>query len=196
VNPLRRKSAPEIPTAADEATFVPAGGGKGRPTPKRRTKSAPPAPAPRTRKEASAWQKQQRKNSDNPRKSMSNEEYRTALKAGDPRVLPKRDQGAVRGLARDWVDSHRMVSNYLLLLFVLFLAGRALPILEYVAILLFLVIFAEWFFVGNKVKKIALERGVEVAEGAITLGFYAGSRAYMPRSWRRPGVRLNIGDKI
>ncbi len=52
---------------------------------------------------------------------------RAALKAGDPSVLPRRDQGQTRKLARDYVDSHRMASNYLLLLFPLMIVSWLLP---------------------------------------------------------------------
>jgi Protein of unknown function (DUF3043) len=182
VNPLRRKSSAVSEVVVED---------------ERRTKSAPPAPAPRTRKEAVAWQKQSRKAAKpTARANMSSADYKAALKAGDPKVLPRREQGPLRALARDYVDSHRMVSNYLLLLFVIFLLGTIFPPLEYVAIAIFAVIFGEWFLVGGRIRKLAAERGVQSKEGAITLGFYAGSRAYFPRSWRRPAPRVHIGDKI
>jgi hypothetical protein len=30
----------------------------------------------------------------------------------------------------------------------------------------------------------------------MALGFYAGSRAYMPRRWRMPAPQVTVGDKI
>ena len=41
--------------------------------------------------------------------------------------LPKRDKGPVRKLARDWVDTHFMFSNYLLLVFPLLLVAGYIP---------------------------------------------------------------------
>jgi hypothetical protein len=194
VNPLRRKSVVE-PEDYQDAESTASAAGKGRPTPKRRTKSAPPVPAPRTRKEAVAWQKSTRKASSG-RANMSTTQYKAAMKSGDPRVLPRREQGPVRALARDYVDSHRMVSNYLLLLFVVFLLGYVFQPLEYITIAVFLVIFIEWFIVGGRIRKLAIERDLPIKEGAMTLGFYAGSRAYFPRKWRRPAPRVKFGDKI
>jgi hypothetical protein len=170
---------------------------KGRPTPKRRTNSTPPPPAPRTRKEAMAWQKQQgAKAKVAGQKKMTTTEYRQALKAGDPRVLPRRDQGPVRALARDFVDSRRMASNYLLLLFPLMVIGYAIKPLQLLTLGLFFLLLVEWIITGNRIRKLARERGLETREGAVSLGFYAGSRAYFMRGWRRPMPRVQLGDPI
>jgi len=203
VSLLRRKPPTDTADATIEAerTSAPAGPAagapKGRPTPKRRTNSTPPPPAPRTRKEAAAWQRQQgaRAKVAGQRK-MTPTEYREALKAGDPRVLPRRDQGPVRALARDWVDSRRMASNYLLLLFPLMLVGYAIPPLQIATLLLFFALLAEWIITGTRIRKLAQARGIETRENAISLGFYAGSRAYFMRKWRRPIPRLNLGDPV
>jgi len=196
---LRRKAPAE--TIAEIPSLTPSEPGarapKGRPTPKRRTNSAPPPPAPTTRKEAIAWQKQQgTKAKVAGQQKLSTGEYREAMKSGDPRLLPRRDQGPVRGLARDYVDSHRMASNYLLLLFPLMLIGYAIRPLQLVTLVLFAMLFAEWIFTGTRIRKLAQSRGLQTKESAISLGFYAGSRAYFRRSWRRPLPRVSIGDKI
>ena len=196
---LRRKSADETESAVVEDEVVEEGPNarKGRPTPKRRTGSTPPPPAPKTRKEAIAWQKQQGARARVAgQKKMTTSEYRQAMKAGDPRVLPKRDQGPVRALARDYVDSRRMASNYLLLLFPLMLIGYAIKPLQLVTLALFFALLVEWIITGNRIRKLARERGLETRESAVSLGFYAGSRAYFARSWRRPAPRLKIGDAI
>ena len=196
---LRRKSADETESAVVEDEVVDEGPNarKGRPTPKRRTGSTPPPPAPKTRKEAIAWQKQQGARAKVAgQKKMTTSEYRQAMKAGDPRVLPKRDQGPVRALARDYVDSRRMASNYLLLLFPLMLIGYAIKPLQLVTLALFFALLVEWIITGNRIRKLARERGLETRESAVSLGFYAGSRAYFARSWRRPAPRLKIGDAI
>ncbi|MEO6703958.1 MAG: DUF3043 domain-containing protein [Jatrophihabitantaceae bacterium] len=170
---------------------------KGRPTPKRRTNSTPPPPAPKTRKEAIAWQKQHAaKAKVAGQKKLSPAEYKEALKAGDPRVLPRRDQGPVRQLARDYVDSRRMASNYLLLLFPLMFAGYLLPILQILTLVLFGLLILEWMYTGTKIRKLANERGLSTRESAVSLGFYTGSRAYFPRRTRRPQPRVQLGDQI
>ena len=84
--------------------------------------------APKTRKEAYARQRTQAKQAKTARQttsasssssaganSMTPAQRRTAMRTGE--VLSRRDQGNTRKLARDYVDSHRMASNYLLLLF-------------------------------------------------------------------------------
>jgi hypothetical protein len=199
VSLLRRKSADETESAVVEDGVVEEGPNarKGRPTPKRRTGSTPPPPAPKTRKEAIAWQKQQGARAKVAgQKKMTTAEYREAMKAGDPRVLPKRDQGPVRALARDYVDSRRMASNYLLLLFPLMLVGYVIKPLQLVTLGLFFGLLVEWIITGNRIRKLARERGLETRESAVSLGFYAGSRAYFARSWRRPAPRLKIGDAL
>ncbi|MEO6500290.1 MAG: DUF3043 domain-containing protein [Jatrophihabitantaceae bacterium] len=202
MNPLRRKAAAETVTEAPtiaEPELGPASARapKGRPTPKRRTNSIPPLPAPKTRKEAAAWQKQKgSKAKVAGQKKLTAGEYREAVKAGDPRVLPRRDQGPVRALARDYVDSHRMASNYLLLLFPLMLIGYAIPTLQILTLGLFGLLLAEWIFTGSRIRRMAQARGLQSRESAVSLGFYAGSRAYFRRGWRRPLPRVELGDEI
>jgi hypothetical protein len=196
---LRRKAA-EPPTDIDGSAALvddPTSGKKGRPTPKRRPVAAPPPPAPKTRKEAVAWQRQHGSRAKVAgQKKMSSSEYREAVRKGDPRVLPKRDMGAVRALARDYVDSRRMLSNGLLLLFPLMIVGYKLPALQLVTLALFFLILAEWMYTGTRLRKMAAERGIEHREGTVSLGFYAGSRAYFPRGWRRPQPKVTMGQKI
>lgn len=202
MNLLRRKATAEtvteMPTVTEPVTGPAAARApKGRPTPKRRTNSVPPPPAPKTRKEAVAWQKQQGgKAKVAGQKKLTTGEYREAMKAGDPRVLPRRDQGPVRALARDYVDSHRMASNYLLLLFPLMFIGYAIRPLQIFTLAMFGLLLVEWIFTGAKIRKLARSRGLETKESALSLGFYAGSRAYFRRSWRRPLPRVELGEQI
>jgi hypothetical protein len=96
---------------------VPASG-KGRPTPKRRDaqrrSGGPVAPPPTTRKEAA---KRIRAQGAEKRKAV-----RTGTRAGDERAFLARDQGPVRRLVRDLVDSRRHVG-------VLLLPATFLPVL-------------------------------------------------------------------
>jgi hypothetical protein len=174
---------------------------KGRPTPKRRDSQGRrgPVTAPKTRKEAYARQKQlsrEQRSSRAAAKPRTVAEQRAALRRGDPSALPRRDQGQTRKLARDYVDSRRMLSNYLLLLFPIMIAGLAVPALQLVVLVVFLGLLVEWYIVGRRIRAMALERFGEAQGGNMTIGFYAGSRAYLPRRWRLPGPQVERGDSI
>jgi len=192
---LRRKADQNLEPAAGQPEDPAANAGKGRPTPKRRTGSGPATPAPRTRKEAVAWQKKHGASATVAgQKKMSSTEYRQAMRTGE--VLPRRDQGPVRALARDYVDTRRMASNYLLWLFPLLLLGYFVPYLQILTLLLFFALIGEWIVSGTRIKRLAAERGHSTRESAISLGFYAGSRAYFKRNWRRPLPVKQLGDPI
>jgi DUF3043 family protein len=200
----RRPVAPETDAVLEEPPPDVVGGSttKGRPTPKRRdtTPVRGPVKAPKTRKEAVQWQRQQTRGSRSGgaggTKRVSGQAHREALRRGDPDALPKRDRGPVRKLARDYVDSHRMISNYLLILFPLMIVGYFIPFLNIAVIALLFVIVIEWYLTGRRVRALAVSRLDNVREGPWSLGFYAGSRAYMPRRWRMPGPQVSMGDKI
>ncbi|MCW2830632.1 MAG: hypothetical protein JWP31_1324 [Aeromicrobium sp.] len=94
---------------------------KGRPTP--------------SRKEAEAARKKQMKvpvsrKDQAKRERAAREELRTkqraALKSGDEKYLPAREQGPVRRFCRDYIDSRWNVAEYLLLFLILILATSAL----------------------------------------------------------------------
>jgi hypothetical protein len=204
---LQRKGsrAAEIvpePVMADE--LANAGNvGKGRPTPKRR-EAAPkrqPVAAPRTAKEANRWRKEQnaqaRKNPSSA-KALSTKEFRAAMRRGDESVLPRRDKGPVRKLTRDWVDTHRMASNYLLLVFPLLLFAGVLPngIGTIITLAMFALFLLEWMWAGRRVHALAVERFGSVNEKAWVLGLYAGQRSFMPRRFRSPEAVLRPGDAI
>jgi len=193
----RRQTAVTEPAQAEPIEQEPAdpgGAPKGRPTPKRRTGTGPVSPAPKTRKEAVAWQKQHANAKVAGQKRLTGKEYQQAVRSGE--VLPRRDQGPVRALARDYVDSRRMASNYLLWLFPLLLVGYFVPYLQLLTLLLFMLLVGEWVISGSRIKRLAAERGHTSRESALSLGFYAGSRAYFKRSWRRPLPVKQLGDEI
>jgi Protein of unknown function (DUF3043) len=176
--------------------------GKGRPTPKRRETSPKrgPVSAPRTRKEAAQRQRQQARaaRSGKPGASMSSTEYRQALRRGDESVLSRRDRGPVRKLARDWVDSRRMMSNFLLFLFPVMIAGYVLPVINVVVLVLFAAFLAEWYITGRRIRTLAISRfgANAVSTGPWSIGFYAGSRAYLPRRFRVPAPQVSLGEAV
>jgi|KBSSwiStaDraftv2_1062776.scaffolds.fasta_scaffold00835_3 hypothetical protein len=180
--------------------------GKGRPTPKRREVVGVrgPVTAPKTRKEAYARQKAQTKavraagrtTGGTTGKAMTPAERRAALRSGE--VLTRRDQGEARALARDFVDSRRMLSNWLLLLFPLMIASYFIKtaVVQLVVMAFFLVIIGEWIITGRRIHKLAVERFGSADASALSLGFYAGSRAYLPRRWRMPAPKVELGDPV
>ena len=201
----RREKTAEAEVVSDpsDETAEAAAARKGRPTPKRRDSQGKrgPVSAPKTRKEAYARQKQlakQQKGSQAAAKPRSVAEQRAALKRGDVSALPRRDQGKTRKLARDYVDSHRMLSNYLLFLFPIMVAGivPALSMLQIVVLVVFLGLLFEWYIVGRRIRALSLERFGEAQGGNLSIGFYAGSRAYLPRRWRLPAPQVDRGDSI
>jgi Protein of unknown function (DUF3043) len=189
-------------TTADVVLEPTTDGGKGRPTPKRRDSAVKrgPVSAPKTRKEALARQKQQTRDAKaaraTPARAMTPQQRRAALKSGDPAFLPRRDQGTTRKLARDYVDTHRMFSNYLLVLFPLMALSYIAPRLEYFVILVFIGLIVEWCLTGARVRKLAVARDGSAQGSMLSIGFYAGSRAYLPRRWRLPAPQKSLGETI
>ena len=175
---------------------------KGRPTPKRRdvVGQRGPVTAPKTRKEAYARQKelakQQRAARRTPAAQLTPAQRRELLRSGDPSVLPRRDQGATKKLARDYVDSHRMASNYLLILFPLIIVGWVIPVLQLLVLAVFIGFLIEWYLTGRRIRRLAVERNGSADGGNFSIGFYAGSRAYLPRRWRLPAPTVERGDEI
>jgi hypothetical protein len=179
---------------------------KGRPTPKRRdvAPKRQPVSAPRTSKEANQLRKQQAPQAARGRgaapsgKKLTTREYREALRRGDESVLPRKDKGPVRKLTRDWVDSHLLFSNFLLLALPLLLFTSYIPdrIGQYVTIGLFVLFAIEWLWIGRRVHALASTRFDKVVDKPWVLGLYAGQRAFLPRRWRAPQATVRRGDKV
>ena len=168
---------------------------KGVPTPKRSEAQAnkrQPYQAPTDRK-AAAKQSKQRSQQDRIRRS-------EALQRGEDWALPPKDRGPVRALARDVVDSRRGLGEYymlmvVLLLVLLFLPGASTKIVADIVVLaLLLVIVAEGWFVGRKVKQLAAERYPSQSTRGITM--YTLMRGISMRRMRVPQPRVNRGDKV
>lgn len=191
---FRRGSAsPQTPEAAEERPLKE--GGKNRPTPKRsqaeKVRRGGLVTAPKDRKEA---YKQVRE-----RQAQDRAKAREGMARGDSRYLTKRDQGPVRQLARDYVDSRRTVGSYLMLiLFVVVLASfvpNAVTQLIFVLVppVLLAVVLAESLLIGQAVKRLAKERFP--GESVKGVGFYAASRSLQIRRLRLPNPRRKPGEK-
>jgi DUF3043 family protein len=168
---------------------------KGRPTPTRaqaqaarKQRTAPP----RNRKEAAARQKQA--------VSASRDKMREAMKTGDDRYLPARDQGPVKRYLRDYVDAHRTIGEFLLpTFFVLFLlvtvSSRLAPTLGSTAWLLVIVALA--------FDSVRVLRGVKAGvrsrfgdEATSGIAMYTLMRAWQMRRLRLPKPQVKPGDPI
>jgi len=164
---------------------------KAGPTPKRSEAQAnrrTPYQAPTDRKSASA-----RDRGDRARKAQ-------ALQRGEQWALPAKDRGNVRGLARDYVDSRRGLSEYYLfaaipLLVLLFLHVSGVQLIADALVLLILVVvIGEGYYIGRKVQRLAQER--YPGENLKGIKIYSFIRNTQLRRLRIPKPRVARGQKI
>ena len=164
---------------------------KAGPTPKRSEAQAgrrTPYQAPTDRKSAA-----QRDRADRARKAQ-------ALQRGEQWALPPKDRGPVRGLARDYVDSRRGLSEYYLfaalpLLVLLFLRVPDVQLIADALILVILaVVIGEGYYIGRKVDKMAAERYPGVSRRGVKI--YAFVRNTQLRRLRMPKPRVARGGPV
>jgi hypothetical protein len=168
---------------------------KGRPTPKRseaERRRRQPYSAPADRKAAG----QQSRDRDRAARARKNE----AMRRGENWALPRKDQGPVRALARDYVDSRRSLSEYymfgvLVLVVLLFVpALRKSAAIDYAVLLILAVIITESIIVSGRVIKLAQQR--LPGESTQGLRMYVAIRGTQLRRLRMPAPRVKPGDKI
>jgi hypothetical protein len=188
--------APQVSPAADEAAErASMTQGKGRPTPKRseaERRRRQPYTAPADRKAAG----QQSRDRDRAARARRTE----AMRRGENWALPPKDQGPVRALARDYVDSKRTISEYYMFAVVVLLVLVFIPSLrksggtDYAVGLVLVVIVVESVITGGRVVKLANQR----FPGESTRGvrMYAAFRSTQLRRLRQPAPRVKPGDKI
>jgi hypothetical protein len=187
---------PEQASPADDRTAKQAG--KGRPTPKRseveRARRQPYAAPPADKKAAAAQQRDRRRTEQKRRMD--------AMRKGEEWALPPRDKGAVRALARDYVDSRRVVvSEYILFaVVVLIIAIFALGSTKHSTLILYIelailgIIAVESLFHGAAVTRLAKQR----LPGQSTKGisWYIAKRSLRLRVSRTPPARVERGAAI
>ena len=200
------------PQEAPAKSKPPAQTGKGRPTPKRsqaeanryrsitgsttsgRSRPAPAAPGRKlTPEEKTKARTQARADRDR---------QMQAMKRGEDWALSPRDRGAVKQLARDYVDAHRRPSEFymyaLILLVVGLVAGKShsgiSSDMQIVLILIILVIIVDALLLRRSISKLAAERLPGQSTRGLT--FYAVMRALQLRRFRTPAPRLKPGDKF
>lgn len=205
---------------ADSTTAAPKKSGattpkKGRPTPSRReaerargVRTGPVAP-PMSRKEAkekrkaekASMTKEERKIA-RARVSAAREERRQKMLDGDDAYVLERDRGPQRRFARDWVDTHRRISNYFMPLALFVIVAQFFTRPEQVGIFstAFFIIIAfvilDAVLVGRAVNNGVRDRFGQEAETGFAMGFYAAMRAMQPRGLRTPRARVRPGDEI
>lgn len=167
--------------------------GKGRPTPKRPTSRGPVAPPPATRKEAAKRVREQG--------SSRRQQLRAGRTDGAEEYLLARDQGPVRRLVRDLVDSRRTTATLLLPAAILPLAGELSGIDQVRALTQILWIFAITLsladFVGGgmRIRRAIHERFPD--EGSTRRHvFYGIVRMLQFRRLRVPKPRVAVGDTV
>ncbi len=186
------EQAPESPELPERASMTQA---KGKPTPKRseaERRRRQPFAAPADKKAAY----QQSKDRDKASRARRME----AMRRGESWALPRKDQGPVRALARDYVDSRRSVSEFymfgvLVLVLLLFVPSlRKSALIDYLVLALLLVIVLESVFVGNRVIRLAHQRFP--GESTRGIRMYATIRGTQIRRLRMPAPRVKVGDRI
>jgi hypothetical protein len=182
----------EISEGPERANLTPA---KGRPTPKRseaERRRRQPYTAPADKKAAYA----QSRDRDRATRTRRTE----AMRRGEAWALPRKDQGPVRALARDYVDSHRTLSEFymfavLALVVLLFIPGlRKSAVLDYAVLGLLLVILTEAIITSTRVIKLSQQRFP--GESTRGIRMYSAIRSTQLRKLRMPTPRVKPGDKI
>jgi hypothetical protein len=202
---FRRRSAdvPEVldqdDQSPDDSSAAPDRPGvtqsKGRPTPKRseaERRRRQPFNAPADKK-AAYQQSKDRDRAERARKTQ-------AMRRGENWALPAKDQGPVRALARDYVDSRRSFSEYymfgvLVLVVLLFIPSlRKSSVVDYAVLVLLAVIVTESVLAGGRVVRLAQQRFP--GESTRGLRMYTAIRGTQIRRLRMPAPRVKPGDKI
>jgi hypothetical protein len=167
--------------------------GKGRPTPKRseaERRRRQPYSAPTDRK-AAVQQNRERDKTNRARKF-------AAAKRGEDWALPRKDQGPVRGLARDFVDSRRRISEYYMyavgVLVVLLFIPKLRLYADYVVLVIIVMMVSEGLLVGRQVIKLAQQRFP--GESTRGIRWYSAIRCTQIRKLRMPAPRVKPGDSF
>lgn len=172
--------------------------GKGRPTPKRseveRRRREPYAPPPADRKAAAA-QRRDRQSSERKRRM-------EAMRKGEQWAMRPVDRGPVRALARDYVDSRKViVSEYILFaVFVLIIgvvllgAAKSSSVVLLIELAILGLIAIESSYHALKVARLARQRFPDQSTRGLT--WYVTKRTIKLRSTRIPPARVSRGQEI
>jgi len=134
--------------------------------------------------------------------SMRRTDARRAMRAGDGRYLPARDQGPVRAYVRDIVDTRRNAGGVFLPAAAIVFAGYFTPSVRIRAAavslwtMVFVLLVIDSIFLGFRIRKLVNARFPERSERTSTLVWYGVTRATMVRRWRMPKARVRVGESI
>ena len=196
---LRRRKTQEPAEVEPEVTRVgnPTAK-KGKPTPRRKDREVgrigPPEPPPRTRKEAYARSRATNK--------ADRGKARAGISAGDDKFMLARDQGPIRELIRDVVDSRRGIGSWFLVIGLLIIVGNGQqnPTIRTIASivwgLLIVALVTDWALMGRKVSRLVHERFPEDTTAMRRHIGYAIMRSIQFRKLRQPPVRVKYGQDI
>ncbi|MCD9197502.1 DUF3043 domain-containing protein [Aeromicrobium wangtongii] len=173
--------------------------GKGRPTPSRKE-----AEAARKKQMKTPMSRKERAKRDRAAREEIRLKQREALKTGDERHLPLREQGPVRRFCRDYVDRRRNFAEYLLpfliILLVLFaVAGSVSPtattiLTAFVYPFLILgTILDEFIMVRGLRRELRARFGEDAIKGSTT---YAVLRSTQLRRFRLPKPQVDRGQEL
>ncbi|MBE9373167.1 DUF3043 domain-containing protein [Saccharopolyspora sp. HNM0983] len=172
---------------------------KGKPTPSRRDaegrRRGPVPPPPKTQREAV---KRARGNKEERRSAAK--ERRERMMAGDDRYLMPRDQGPVRAMVRDIVDTRRNLMGLFMPLVLVVFGGtivQNIVVQQYVTLLCLVVLVTmmiEGVLLGRHVNKRVRAKYPEAKDRPLALGWYAFTRAMQIRKLRVPRPRYTPKD--
>jgi Protein of unknown function (DUF3043) len=184
----------------------PAQSGKGRPTPKRseaerdRYRSITGSTTSGRGPSGSSTARGKATPEDKARIRSDRERRTQAMRRGEDWALGPRDRGPARKLARDYIDSHRRVSEYymyVLIILLVALLSRNKTLENYVSpfvVVLIVIIVVDAYLIRRALRKLVAER--LPGESARGLTTYAVMRALQIRRFRMPAPRVKPGDKF
>jgi hypothetical protein len=182
-------------TPESEAPTDPRLGGKGRPTPTRKEAEAAARARARLPKDKKAAAKLLRE-----RRAAENAKMREGMKAGDPRYLPKRDQGPVRQFIRDFVDARVSFAEFLLplLLIIMFMqysgTEQLMGFSNALWSITIILVFLDSIFLRFQLRRQLKRRFPDEPLKGTT--FYALLRALQIRFLRMPKPRVKLGQRL
>jgi hypothetical protein len=190
---LFRRQKPESTSTVVADPLIPTkAGGKGRPTPTRREAEAAAKARAKATVDPRASKKQQRQF-----RAERSRDIRQAIKDGDERYLPKRDQGPVRRFVRDYVDTRLSMAEFALpLLFASLLLTSANAALLGSAIMqgTLLIVVVDSIFLRWRMRRELKRRFPEESLKGTTT--YAFMRTLQLRFLRLPKAQRKLGEKL
>jgi uncharacterized membrane protein len=195
-HPLFRRKTTESPAESPAESRTERPGAKGRPTPTRKEAEAAARERAKLAKDPKAFSRKQRE-----MRAESSKKVREALKTGDEKYLPARDQGPVRRFIRDFVDSRlgftEMLAPMLILILVLGtgIFGETIRVFSgtlWIVTLILVVLDVVWL--RFRVRRAVRSRFPEESLKGVT--WYAVMRAVNMRFLRLPKPQRKIGEAL